>query len=194
MASKYPENLYEKDSDESSGEEKVYSGDSSDYEAFLKETMRANDVGVTELLTKVKDDKRRRGAIRRRREQEQTDEDDAPSLLETELLFLKKVHLADQQVRDVVRVENQVQPITPRDVQQQRVRLILLTMVQDLLSAVPREQPGADLSELIEKLRVNTSVLEIANNEGLKMGAQPPSQETTQQTLVDKFKKFVTKK
>ena len=172
MASKFSEDLYEKDSIESSKGEEVHSRDSFD------------DQGVIKLFEKSVDAMRVRC--------KGLSEDDAPSLLESELEFFKKIHIADNHVRKMVQEENHSCPVTRADIQQQRVRLILLTMVQDLLSAVPREQPGADLSALIEKLRVNISSLEVANYDGIQMGQT--SQGGEEKTLAQKFKsKFPVK-
>jgi hypothetical protein len=166
MASKSPEDLYEKD--ELSKGEEVHSRDSLD------------DQGVIELLEKSVDAMRVRC--------KGLSEDDAPSLLESELEFFKKIYIADNHVRKMVQKENHSCPVTRLDIQQQRVRLILLTMVQDLLSAVPREQPGADLSVLIEKLRVNISLLEVVNYDGIQMRGQTGQVRAEEKTLVQKFK------
>ena len=130
MASRYPEELFERDtaSSSSSDEQGKRSVDSSDYEEYLKDKIRRNEKGVEKLLEN-ETGRDKCGAMRYG--EVPTDDDDAPSMFEEELAFLKEIHLAGEKVKSLVCAQNTTTPLTKMDLQQQRVRLIMLGMYRN---------------------------------------------------------------
>ena len=188
MASRYPEELFERDtaSSSSSDEQGKRSVDSSDYEGYLKDKIRRNEKGVEKLL---EDETGRDKCGAMRYGEVPTDDDDAPSMFEEELAFLKEIHLAGEKVKSLVCAQNTTTPLTKMDFQQQRVRLIMLGMVQELLHNLPRSQPRKSLQPTIQKLKIQLSLLENVDEE--LCGELKGIQET--KGVTDRIKKLFKK-